>query len=131
MLPIIKDNFLTIDECDFIVPQKVPNGFNNSYWTLAVKYEGEDTIGVSWADFRKQYINNGGDGIYGCWSVPYLEPVMSERRFVKRLPNVYNDVYYEKGLCPVAEKIQPKIMQFKTNYRDLELAKIREKQCLI
>jgi perosamine synthetase len=28
----------------------------------------------------------------------------------------------EKGLCPVAEKIQPKLMQFKTNYRDLNLA---------
>ena len=26
---------------------------------------------------------------------------------------------YQPGLCPVADKIQPKMMQFKTNYRDL------------
>jgi perosamine synthetase len=38
---------------------------------------------------------------------------------------VYNDIEYKKGLCPVAESIQPKLMQFKTNYRSLELAEIK------
>ena len=65
----------------------------------------------------------GGDGYYGAWSVPYLEPVISERTFAKRLPAVYENVRYEEGLCPTAEKIQKQIMQIKTNYRDLELAK--------
>ena len=65
----------------------------------------------------------GGDGYYGAWSVPYLEPVIAERAFAKRLPNVYENVKYEEGLCPVAEKVQSQIMQMKTNYRDLELAK--------
>lgn len=27
-----------------------------------------------------------------------------------------------RGLCPVAEALQPKLMQFKTNYRDLKEA---------
>jgi len=31
-------------------------------------------------------------------------------------------VYYNKGICPVAESLQPKLMQLKTNYRDLKLA---------
>ena len=33
--------------------------------------------------------------------------------------------YFEKyiGTCPIAEKIQPKMMQFKTNYRTLDDAK--------
>ena len=95
----------------------------NSYYALGVRYEGEDVIGVPWADFRRMYVEMGGDGFYGAWSVPYLEPVMAERTFAKRLPQVYGNVSYEQGLCPVAERIQPKIMQFKTNYRDLELAK--------
>ena len=68
-------------------------------------------------------MDNGGDGIYAAWSVPYLEPVMKERRYVKFNPYVYESLIYEKGLCPVAENIQSKIMQFKTNYRDLKLAK--------
>jgi hypothetical protein len=52
-----------------------------------------------------------------------LEPVIAERKCVNRCPWVYNNVHYPQGLCPVAEKIQPLIMQFKTNYRDLNLAK--------
>jgi len=110
-------------ECDYLIPQKCPPGYTNSYYTLGVLYEGQEKIGVSWEEFRKEYIRQGGDGFYGAWSVPYLEPVMVERQFVKRCPWVYNDVVYHKGLCPVAEKIQEKIMQFKTNYRDLDLAK--------
>jgi perosamine synthetase len=90
-------------------------------------YEGWEKIGVSWEDFRKAYIEEGGDGIYGAWSVPYLEPMVAERQFVKRCPWAYENVHYEKGLCPVAESIQPKIMQFKTNYRNAELAKTKAK----
>jgi perosamine synthetase len=108
---------------DYLIPQLVPNGYKNSYYTLGVIYEGKEQIGVSWEDFRKAYIQEGGDGIYGAWSVPYLEPVIAERQFVKRCPWVYENIYYSKGLCPIAERIQPKLMQFKTNYRDLELAK--------
>ena len=84
-------------------------------------------IGVSWADFRMEYVEMGGDGYYGAWSVPYLEPVISERVFAKRLPSVYENVAYHEGLCPVAEKVQKQIMQMKTNYRDLELAKQKAK----
>jgi len=111
-----------ISECNYLIPQKVPEGYTNSYYTLGVIYEGKEGIGVSWEDFRKEYIKAGGDGIYGAWSVPYLEPVISERKFVRRCPYVYENVKYDKGMCPIAESIQPKLMQFKTNYRDLELA---------
>ena len=111
----------TIKDCDFLTPQVTPEYSDNSYWALGVKFE-EELAGISWYDFRKAYMNNGGDGIYGAWSVPYLEPVMSERKFVERLPQVYKDVHYEKGLCPIAEEVQSKLMVFKTNYRSLELA---------
>ncbi|MCX5706019.1 MAG: DegT/DnrJ/EryC1/StrS family aminotransferase [Candidatus Omnitrophica bacterium] len=112
-------------ECDYLIPQETPAGYTNSYYTLGVVYEGAERIGVSWEDFRKEYIKEGGDGIYGAWSVPYFEPVIAERKFVGRCPWVYKNVRYEKGLCPQAEKIQPKIMQFKTNYRDLKLARFK------
>jgi perosamine synthetase len=108
--------------CDYLIPQETPVDYYNSYYTLGVKYRGEDSIGVSWEDFRKTYIQEGGDGIYGAWSVPYLEPTVTERQYVKRCPWVYENVKYEKGLCPNAETIQAEIMQFKSNYRDLNLA---------
>lgn len=109
--------------CDYITPQENLPDTVNSYYALGAIYDGEEAIGVPWAEFRKQYVEMGGDGFYGAWSVPYLEPVMAERVFAERLPQIYQNVEYHEGLCPVAEKIQPKIMQFKTNYRDLELAK--------
>ena len=111
-----------MSNCDYIVSQSVPKHSKHSYFTLGVVYNGLEKIGVTWEDFRQKYVSFGGDGFYGAWSVPYLEPVMQERTFAKRNPNIYKDISYEPGLCPNAESIQPKIMQFKTNYRSLELA---------
>lgn len=43
----------------------------------------------------------------------------------------YGEYKYEKGLCPIAESIQPQLLQFKTNYWDeadaVEQAKILRK----
>lgn len=110
-------------ECDFLIPQATPHDCINSYYSLGVRYLGKEKLGVSWQEFRKEYVEMGGDGYYGAWSVPYLEPVISEGVFAKRLPDIYENVRYEEGMCPVAERVQKQIMQMKTNYRDLELAK--------
>lgn len=110
--------------CSWLIPQKVPEGYTHSYWTYALKYEGEKEIGVSWKEFYRTYKAMGGDGFYAAWSVPYLEPVMADGNYYGKGSHYTGPkIKYEKGLCPVAESIQPKIMQFKTNYRDLELAK--------
>ncbi len=112
-----------MNDCNYLIPQKnLPNTIN-SYFAVGIKYEGEDQIGIPWTAFRKKYVEMGGDGFYGAWSVPYLEPVIADRTFVHRLPSLYHNVFYKKGICPIAEAIQPKIMQFKANYRNLELAK--------
>ena len=91
-------------DCDFIIPQKVLNGHINTYWTYTVRYEGDD-----WFRLYDLVKNNGGDGFYGGLSVPYEEPVMSNYSYVK-------------GECPNAEIVQPKMMQFKCNYRNLDEA---------
>ncbi len=109
-------------ECDYLIPQLTPEGYTNSYYTLGVRYEGEERIGVSWKEFRAEYVKQGGDGIYSAWMVPYLEPMVATRQFASRCPSVYKEVTYAAGLCPVAEQVQKKLMQFKTNYRDLDLA---------
>lgn len=114
-----------IKECDYLIPQKIPSDRTSSFWSVPVIYNGEEKIGVSWYDFRKKYIEFGGDGIYSTWKVPYMEPVMRDRKFVKMNPEIYKDVKYEEGLCPIAEDIQKKLMVFKTNYRNLDLAKYK------
>lgn len=112
-------------ECDYLIPQVEPSGYENSYYTLGVLYRGDESVGVSWKDFRKAYIDAGGDGIYGAWSIPYLEPMIVNRCFVSRFPDIYRNVHYGEGLCPVAERIQSRMMHFKTNYRDIDLAETK------
>jgi len=112
-------------QCDYLVPQVTPEGYENSYYTLGVRYEGDTSIGVTWEDFRKKYIELGGDGIYGSWAIPYFEPVIANKQFAYRNPKIYSNLSYKRGLCPIAESLQPKIMQFKTNYRDLKLAELK------
>ena len=107
------------------IPQFVPANATHSYYTLGVRYMGHETHGVSWQSFRRAYIAEGGDGIYGAWSVPYLEPVVSTGEFRSVNPAVYSEVQYEQGQCEVAELIQPQIMQFKTNYRKAKLAEVK------
>jgi perosamine synthetase len=125
-----------IQGCEYLIPQAQPDGFVNSYFTFAMIYEGEAAIGVPWADFRRKYIELGGDGFYAAWQVVYMEPVMREMAFYPaygagqrgngcpvRCP-LYEGprVEWGPGLCPVAEGLQPKLMQLKTNYGDLETA---------
>jgi len=113
-----------IKGCSWMIPQKIPQEYTHSYWTYTVKYEGEKERGVSWKEFYRTYKEMGGDGFYAAWSIPYLEPVIANGNYYGKGSHYTGPrIEYKKGLCPVAESIQPKLMQFKTNYRDLELAK--------
>lgn len=109
-----------IQGCDYLVPQHTPQGCLNTYWTFTVRYERKD---VSWQDFRKKYIEFGGDGIYAAWALSYEETIMAEGHYKKHCPMVYDHLKYPRGICPVAEALQPKLMQFVTNYGSLDEAK--------
>jgi len=97
-----------------MVPQAIPSFCTHSYFTFAVNYGGEAARSVSWKDFYDRYKAMGGDGFYAAWSVPYLEPALQNRIYAGRVLG--------PGLCPQAEALQRRLMQFKTNYRDLDVA---------
>ena len=61
------------------------------------------------------YLERGGDGFYACWKNPYLEPSLIKKD--------YGSQKWDINLCPIAENLQGKIMAFKTNYKDIFLAK--------
>lgn len=102
-----------VQGCSYIVPQQTPSGYRNTYWTFTVRYVHPD---VSWQQFRHKYMEFGGDGIYAAWALSYAEPLLAERKYVKRAPFYFENVSYPSGICPVAEEIQPQLMQFVTNY---------------
>jgi perosamine synthetase len=97
--------------CRWLLPQAVPDGFKHSYWTYACRLA--DDVPFSWYQFRKVYMENGGDGFYGAWALNYLEPAFRSVRFAD-----YQTQSFAEGLCPVAERLQPRLLQFKTNYFD-------------
>lgn len=101
--------------CKWMIPQKVDEGFEHSYYTFAVDYRGMDERNVSWKEFYNRYIEKGGDGFYGNVAVSYLEPALLNKQFGR--------VKLVQGMCPVAERLQKRIMAFKSNYRDLAVAK--------
>src|SRR3989344_4567924 len=90
-----------IEGCSWLIPQEVREGYTNTYWTYVVKYEGKEQIGVTWKDFYNAYKEMGGDGFYAAWSIPYLEPVIAEEKYLE-LGSVYHGATfkYEKGYCP-------------------------------
>lgn len=108
-----------IENCDYLIPQKTPKGYVNTYWTYGVKYKRTD---VSWYDFRRKYMDFGGDGIYAAFALCYEETLFTSEVYKKRCPAIYKDLSYPKGICPEAERVQPELMMFVNNYGSIEEA---------
>lgn len=108
-----------IKGCDYLVPQYTPPGYKNTYWTYTCRYERTD---VPWTDFRAKYVEFGGDGIYAAWALLYDETVFTSGAWKKVCPPLYGPLEYRRPLCPVAEKVQPKLMQFVTNFGSVDEA---------
>ncbi len=118
MRRIAANHFMNaIKDCDWIHPQAVPDNCKHSYWAFCATL---DTDRIEWGEFRKKFMQLGGDGIYSAWKLSYLEPAYLNMNFLGREKYIkaYGNYEYHQGLCPIAEKLQAKMLQFKTNYWD-------------
>lgn len=102
-----------IDGCTWLKPQTIPSGSEHSYYTLGLKFD-PDLAGLSWTEFYTRYRDRGGDGFYGNCLNPFAEPVFDSNSNLRMISHV------AKQTCPVASRLQPLIMAFKTNYRDAD-----------
>ena len=93
-----------IDGCLWITPQHVPEGWVHDYWCYAVALESAEL----WEPFTEAVVRHGGEMPYGAWRLTYQEPAFRHLA--------------EDGCCPVAEDLQPRIVQFQTN--KVESAKV-------
>lgn len=110
-----------INESCLVRKQKIIVGNTHSYWTYALRL---DTEKVDWFEFRKKYIEFGGDGYYAAWKLAYQEPMFRNKAFLNRERiKEYEKYDYTKVSCPVAEELQRQIIQLKTNYFDEEKMK--------
>ena len=111
--------------CEWLVPQRTPPEYVHSWWTYTVRLDRAD---IAWTDFRRKFVELGGDGFYAAYLPVYREPFFPDLsrkgaresggypQWADLLPD------YGQVTCPVWEKIQPRIIQFKTNYIDLDAA---------
>jgi perosamine synthetase len=114
-------NAATLEFHDWFTPQQVGAEYTHSYWTWVTRL---DTDKVSWLELRDRFLDNGGDGVYAAWKLTYQEPMFKEMNLLGREKFISskNISKYREGLCPVAENLQPRLMQFKTNYWDISAA---------
>lgn len=103
------------EDFDIILPQHTPIGYMNSYYTFAALFNGEQ-YGITWQEFRKKYMEFGGDGIYAAWQLVYNEPCFKNQKI-------------GWGRAPVAEQLQRNIMQFTCNQSN-ELERNLQTECL-
>lgn len=107
-----------MEGCDWLIPQYTPEECVHAYWAQTTRIVHPK---VSWYDFRRKFMELGGDGIYAAWRLSYLEPAFQNKSFLNR-EKLMEGYTYEAGLCPVAEMLQPQLLQFKTNYFDTDEA---------
>jgi len=111
--------------CRWVVPQFIPDDCEHAAWTFSFRLDRDD---LPWADFRKAFLERGGDGFYGAYLPLHREPVfrlLNDR--VRAEPERYPQWAgllpdYRKTSCPVWESLQPRIVMLKTNYFDPESA---------
>ena len=85
-----------IDGCSWITPQHKPEGWNHDYWAFAIALESAEL----WHPFVEAIEHHGGERPYACWRITYQEPAFRHLA--------------EDGTCPVAEDLQPRLVQFQT-----------------
>ncbi len=105
---------------NLVTLQHTPDYCINSYWSYSLVLN-TDNPETEWYRFRTLFKENGGDGYYAAWKLSYFEPLFLQQ--VQQMKGVWQQ--YEKGLCPNAEYLQPRMIQLKTNYWNLDEAKIQ------
>ena len=102
-----------VKDSDLFISQHVQKGYTNTYWTFAARFMGENKS-IHWHEFRKKYMEFGGDGIYAAHQTVNNEPCFRD-----------NKIGY--GEVPVAESLQKELMLFTTNQKDEEEREIQIK----
>ena len=85
----------------WIIFQKTPKNYYHSYWTFAFYFK---TKKINWFEFRKKFIQFGGERFYSAWKLSYQEPALKNK--------------YSKTVCKNAEILQKKLILLKTNFID-------------
>ena len=88
----------------YLIPQKISKNAYSTYYTLAVKLVKSGKKKLNWSNFRKKFMEYGGDGIYAASRLIHQEPAIKKNKIGK----MYNKT-------PIAKKLQKELLLFTTN----------------
>ena len=118
-----------IKDSKLLIEQKKSKNISHSHYTFSAKLINNNK--KKWKDIYNLYKSKTGHGFYGACVCPHLEPAIKTHM---RKTGCFNCrkistgcFCTKKGFLPIAEKIQKQILQFKTNYRNLNEAKKNSK----
>jgi perosamine synthetase len=115
--------------CEWATPQYVPEGWTHDYWCYAVALKDKSL----WKPFTEAVVRHGGEMPYGAWRLTYQEPAF--KRLAPRFDCGFcgHPTFVSVGIaaswvcekcrtprqppsqCPVAEDLQPRLVQGQTN----------------
>ena len=97
LMNILKNN-------KYLLPQKIPSDAYSTYYTLAVKLVKNEKKKLNWSDFRRKFMQFGGDGIYAASRLIHQEPAIKKNKIGKM-----------SSKTPIAKKLQQELLLFTTN----------------
>jgi perosamine synthetase len=98
-----------IQGCTWLTPQHVPDGWTHDYWTYAVATDTPERC--LWLLDRMEHL--GAERPYPAWRLTYHEPAFDRLVDYRKATRLEGVRCY--GICPVAESLQPRLVQLQTN----------------
>jgi perosamine synthetase len=104
-----------IKKCKFLTPQKIDKKTFSTFYTLSVRLK---TSKVRWKDFRKKFIEFGGDSIYAASKILQDEPSIKYGNIGRCYKNCRNNCLEKCNGTPIAKHLQGQLLNFCTNQGD-------------
>jgi dTDP-4-amino-4,6-dideoxygalactose transaminase len=106
--------------CDWLTSQHVPEGWVHDMWSFAVACDTPQRAVALQAKMGEL----GAEVPYGAWRLTYQEPALrhlAPHCFDCDRPGLCDVIRFgtepcRRSLCPIAEDLQPRLLQFQTNH---------------
>ena len=98
-----------------ITTQYIHKKTYSSYYTFAAKLKENKNKNLTWHNFRKKFMEYGGDGIYAASKLIHQEPAMRKYRIGKCFKKCNKNCILTCKGTPVAKELQKSLLLFTTN----------------
>ncbi len=99
----------------YLISQEIPKKTYSSYYTYAVRLIPNKNKKLNWKNFRKKFIEYGGDGIYAASKLIHQEPAIKKYKIGRCYNSCKKKCVLNCYGTPIAKKLQKNLLLFTTN----------------